>query len=62
MDKFKTIFSYFKLLKKYNTLKIRHKALQQQIKDKCFKSVLEAVNEPKRLKGIAKKTSDYDLK
>ena len=62
MDKFKTIFSYFKLLKKYNTLKIEHEALQQQIKDKCFKSVLEAVNEPKKVERYRKENKRLRLK
>lgn len=62
MDKFKTIFSYIKLLHKYNTLKNEHEVLKEQVKNKCFNEVLRAVNEPKKVERYRKENKRLRLK
>ena len=46
IDKIKRFIDYAKLLQKYNTIKMEHEVLKEQIKDKCFNKVLEAINDP----------------
>lgn len=45
MKRVNKILDYLKLLKKYNTLVIKHELLESMIKDKVFENMLNKINE-----------------
>lgn len=40
----KKIKSYIELLRKYNTLELKYETLKSQVKEECFKQVLNTLN------------------
>ena len=45
----KKIKSYFELLKRCNTLELKYSSLKEQVKNECFKTVLNKIGESDEL-------------
>ena len=46
------VTSYIKLLRKYNKLETEYEVLQSEVKEECFKKLLEKVGEPLEIKRL----------
>lgn len=46
------MFDYFKLLKKYNSLESKYESLKSDIKENCFKEILNKLGEPYEIKRL----------
>ena len=59
MKRFK---SYIDLLRKYNTLELKYETLRTQIKEECFKQLLNTLNEQSQVKRLKEENKKLRLK
>ena len=58
----KKIKNYIELLKKYNTLELKYETLKSQIKEECFKQLLNTLNEQSQVKRLKEENKKLRLK
>jgi cell division septum initiation protein DivIVA len=56
------ISRYVKLLRKYNKLETEYETLKEEVKDGCFKIILEKIGEPDELKRLRNENRRLRLK
>lgn len=53
---------YVKLLRKYNKLETEYETLKEEVKDECFKTILEKIGEPLELKRLREENRRLRIK
>lgn len=56
------ISKYFKLLKKYNKLELQYETLKTEVKEECFKTILEKIGEPIEMKRLREENKRLRIK
>lgn len=56
------ISKYFKLLKKYNKLELQYETLKAEVKEECFKTILEKIGEPIEMKRLREENKRLRIK
>lgn len=56
------IIEYFKLLKKYNKLRLEYDTLKENVKNKCFEALLEKIGEPITIKRLREENKRLRIK
>ena len=56
------ISRYVKLLRKYNKLETEYEALKEEVKDECFKKILEKIGEPLEIKRLREENKRLRIK
>ena len=58
----KKIKSYIELLRKYNTLELKYETLKSQVKEECFKQVLNTLNNKTQAERLKEENKRLRLK
>ncbi len=53
---------YVKLLRKYNKLETEYETLKEEVKDECFKTILEKLGEPLEIKRLREENKRLRIK
>ncbi len=53
---------YVKLLRKYNKLETEYETLKEDVKDECFKTILEKLGEPLEIKRLREENKRLRIK
>jgi len=56
------ISRYVKLLRKYNKLETEYETLKEEVKDECFKKILEKLGEPLEIKRLREENKRLRIK
>lgn len=56
------ISEYLKLKRKYNKLQLEYDALKEEIKSKCFETLLEKIGEPIMIKRLKEENKRLRIK
>ena len=56
------ISRYVKLLRKYNKLETEYETLKEEVKDECFKKILEKLGEPLEIKRLREENRRLRIK
>lgn len=56
------ISRYVKLLRKYNKLETEYETLKEEVKDECFKKILEKIGEPLEIKRLREENKRLRIK
>ncbi len=56
------ISRYVKLLRKYNKLETEYETLKEEVKEECFKTILEKLGEPLELKRLREENRRLRIK
>lgn len=56
------ISEYLKLRKKYNKLQLEYDTLKEEVKNKCFETILEKIGEPITIKRLKEENKRLRIK
>ena len=56
------ISRYVKLLRKYNKLETEYETLKEEVKEECFKKILDKIGEPLELKRLREENRRLRIK
>lgn len=56
------IIEYLKLKRKYNKLQLEYDTLKEEVKNKCFETILEKVGEPITIKRLREENKRLRIK
>ncbi len=62
MKEFEKLTRYIKLLRKYNKLETEYTTLKEDVKNECFKKILEKAGEPLEIKRLREENKRLRLK
>lgn len=56
------IIEYLKLKRKYNKLQLEYDTLKEEVKNKCFETILEKIGEPITIKRLREENKRLRIK
>lgn len=56
------IIEYLKLKRKYNKLQLEYDTLKEEVKNKCFETILEKIGEPIMIKRLREENKRLRIK
>jgi len=56
------MFNYYKLLRRYNTLKLKYNQLENLVKTNCFNQLLKKLGEPYEIERLREENTRLRIK